>query len=281
MLDAHTIDDLKAWFDAYVATFASENRELQKNFDLKRDHTGRVCKEILLVGRQLGLSTEQLRLAEITALFHDLGRFEQYARYGTFADSRSVNHARLGVEILRDHNVLAVLDDSMRHLVLCTIGWHNRAALPAEADATCLFFARLLRDADKLDIWRVVTDYYRQDNPTPNAALELGLPNTPAISDAVLADLLAGRIVDIKEVRTLNDLKLLQLGWVYDLNFPPSFRRLRDQGYLDLIRTALPETETVAEIFAAIDALLARQCAREISAADLPGAGEPAPAHRA
>jgi hypothetical protein len=280
MLDARMIEDLKAWFAAYVAAFTSKNGELQRNFDLKKEHTERVCAEIVDLGRQLGLGPEQLRLAEITALFHDLGRFEQYARYGTFADSRSVNHAQLGVEILRDKKVLAGLEDGLRGLVLRTIAWHNRAALPAEVDATCLFFARLLRDADKLDIWRVVTDYYRQDNPAPNAALEMGLPDTPGVSDAVAADLLAGRIVDLRQVQNLNDLKLLQVGWVYDLNFPPSFQRLRDKGYLDIIRASLPETETVIRIFNAVTSLLARECTRKTSAADLPGQSHSAAAHR-
>ncbi len=260
MLDVQTIDDLKAWFAAYVAGFTSANAGLQRNFDLKKEHTGRVCAEILGLGRQLSLGAEQLRVAEITALFHDLGRFEQYARYGTFADSRSVDHAQLGVEILRDKKVLASLEDGVRDLVLCTIAWHNRAVLSAQADVTCLFFARLLRDADKLDIWRVVTDYYRQDHTTPNTALELGLPDTPAVSDAVAVDLLAGRIVNISQVQNLNDLKLLQVGWVYDLNFSPSFRRLRDKGYLDIIRASLPETETVTKIFAAVTSLLTQEC---------------------
>jgi len=112
MLDARTIDDLKAWFDAYVAAFTSENGELQRNFDLKKEHTARVCTEILALGRRLGLDAGQLRMAEITALFHDLGRFEQYARYGTFADSRSVDHARLGVQILREKKILDGLEEA-------------------------------------------------------------------------------------------------------------------------------------------------------------------------
>ncbi|MEZ4599141.1 MAG: HD domain-containing protein [Syntrophotaleaceae bacterium] len=252
MLDARMIDDLKAWFTGYVTSFTSNNDELQRNLDLKKDHTERVCVEIMELGRQLGLSAEQLRLAEITALFHDVGRFEQYTRYGTFADSRSVDHAQLGVQILRDKMVLAGLEEGTRDLVLHAIARHNRAALPVEADAICLFFTRLLRDADKLDIWRVVTDYYRQENPTPNAALEMGLPDSPAISEPVAAALLAGRIVDLRQVQNLNDLKLLQVGWVYDLNFPPSFRRLQDKGYLDILRASLPETEIVAKIFAAL-----------------------------
>lgn len=273
MPNIQVLDSLKAWFAAYVATFVSADGALERNFDLKKQHTERVCAEIVHLGRQLGLTGEALRLAEITALFHDLGRFEQYARYGTFADSRSVDHARLGVEILQKNQVLSALEDSARDLVLRTIAWHNRAALPDEADGACLFFARLLRDADKLDIWRVVTDYYRDDASTPNATLILGLPDTPVISPAVADALLAGRIVNIACVESLNDLKLLQVGWVYDLNFQPSFRRLRERGYLDIIRSVLPDTDTVNTIFAAVYVLVARECARDTAAGDLTGEG--------
>ncbi|MDK2848852.1 MAG: hypothetical protein PWP34_2205 [Desulfuromonadales bacterium] len=71
--------------------------------------------------------------------------------------------------------------------------------------------------------------------------------------------MITGRIVDIRHVQNLNDLKLLQVGWVFDLNFPPSYRRLRDQGYLDIIRASLPATETVNRIFAAVNKVLARE----------------------
>jgi hypothetical protein len=40
----------------------------------------------------LGQNLEELYFAEATALFHDIGRFEQYKRYGTF---------RFVIEIIR------------------------------------------------------------------------------------------------------------------------------------------------------------------------------------
>jgi HD domain len=265
MINEETIEDFKKWFAAYVQTFISKNADLRQNIFLKEEHTKRVCGEILHLGRKLGLTPGELRLAELTALFHDIGRFEQYAQYGTFVDGKSVNHAQLGVRILQEKDVLVTLDGPMRDLVLRIIAYHNRASLPAEENATCLFFSRLLRDADKLDIWRVVTDYYRQKDRKTNTAIELGLPDTPVFSDTVVEDLLAGRIVDIKHLKTLNDFKLLQVGWVYDLNFSPSFRRLREKGYLDMIRAVLPETETIEKIFTAVNACLAKECAKEPS----------------
>lgn len=263
MLNEQLVDELKKWFAAYVQTFTSENREVQQNIDLKEEHTRRVCCEILHLGQQLGLNTSELRLAEITALFHDIGRFEQFARYGTFMDGKSVNHAQLGVKILQEKNVLARLDDSVRDLVLRTITYHNRASLPTEESATCLFFSKLLRDADKLDIWRVVTEYYQQQDETTNTGLELGLPDTPVCSDAVVQDILAGKLVDIKHLKNLNDFKLLQVSWVYDLNFIPTFQRLKEKGYLDMIRAALPETEEIDKIITNITSFVMKECGKK------------------
>ncbi|MCK9176038.1 MAG: HD domain-containing protein [Desulforhopalus sp.] len=270
MVNEQIVDDLKKWFATYVQTFTSEKSGVQQNINLKKEHTRRVCSEILHLGQQLGLNASELRLAEITALFHDIGRFEQFARYGTFVDGKSVNHAQLGVSILQEKKVLARLDDSVRDLILRIISYHNRAVLPTEESATCLFFSRLLRDADKLDIWRVVTEYYQQKDQKTNTGVELGLPDTPVFSDAVIQNLLAGRIVDIKYLKNLNDFKLLQVSWVYDLNFIPAFQRLKEKGYLDMIRAVLPETEDIDKIFTAVTSFVMKECEKEPSSVERP-----------
>jgi hypothetical protein len=71
------------------------------------------------------------------------------------------------------------------NLLLSVILYHNRAELPEDETEGCLFFAKLLRDADKLDIWRVVTDYYHNKNGHQNSSIELDLPDIPEISDEV------------------------------------------------------------------------------------------------
>ena len=60
-----------------------------------------VCKEILNIGEQIELNNDELRLSEVIALFHDIGRFEQYAHYKTFVDRKSENHAELVCEQFR------------------------------------------------------------------------------------------------------------------------------------------------------------------------------------
>lgn len=241
--------NIRTWFSDYVSAYKKGDPGIQENIELKEDHTSRVCKEILTVGEKLGLSDDELRLAEIIALLHDVGRFEQYARYGTFNDRISVNHAQLGIDILEENKVLKDLDPEIRDIVIKSISHHNRPALPEEEDESCIFYTRLLRDADKLDIWKVVTDYYHRNNEKRNAGLELDLPDSPGVSPGVVEDIRNKRAVNMKNINNLNDFKLLQMAWVFDINFQPTLEIIRERHYLDKIKSVLPHTPETGEIF--------------------------------
>ena len=249
MINQGTVSAFKTWFAEYTKTFQSGSPEDQRNIELKEAHTRRVCMEILDIGNNLGLNGEDLHLAEVMALFHDIGRFDQYARYGTFSDLKSEDHAILGVKVLRKTGVLEMLDQSTADLIMRCIAYHNRVFLPEDESERCLFFARLLRDADKLDILRVVTDYYQRKTGDRNGAIELDLPDTPEISPEIYADLMAKKIVNISYLKTLNDFKLLQMGWIFDVNFSRTFQLIRERHYVEIIRDALPRSEKVSEIY--------------------------------
>ena len=240
----------KNWFSEYVDTFASEDPEIQTNIDLKRDHTLRVCRASREIGLDLNLSQNDLRLAEIAALFHDIGRFEQFTRHRTFSDKRSFNHAAFGVGVLIKNDVLSRLGIFEQELIIKSISSHNMLELPDEDDDTVRLHQRLLRDSDKLDIWWVVTDYYRERATGKiNPGLELNQPDTPGISEAVFERIMNGETVLFADLQNLNDFKLLQVGWVFDVNFAPTLRRLKERGYLDMIRSHLPDDENVNELF--------------------------------
>lgn len=252
VLDKSEVIDLKNWFSEYVETFSSDDKELQQNIDLKKRHTKRVCNDILKIGRQLGLSEEAMNLAETIALFHDVGRFEQYSRYRTFSDRLSEDHAELGIRILNQSLVLDKLDHETGELIRCAIRSHNKPSLPSGKSETCLFFIKLLRDADKLDIWRIVIGYYYRKNGKRNDSLTLDLPDTPGISAEVYSDLMNNRTVNLKNVRNLNDFKLLQTGWIFDINFSPTLEYIKRYRYLEKIRDVMTETDEISEIFGKI-----------------------------
>jgi putative nucleotidyltransferase with HDIG domain len=254
--DKEIVAGMKTWFTSYLGTFKFDNYDLQKNIDIKREHSERVMEEIVNIGKQLGLNDNELNLAEIIALYHDIGRFEQYDRYKTFSDHKSENHAELGTKILVKNNVLGILDKEIQKLILCSIKYHNLASLPSEETKICLFYSRLIRDADKLDILRVVTDYYHRKNDERNSALVLELPDTPGISEEVYAALMNRQIVDMKHVNNINDIKLLQAGLIYDINFKPTFECIRNRRYMESLRDALPESTEIAEIFDIINSYI-------------------------
>jgi putative nucleotidyltransferase with HDIG domain len=243
------LPELKKWIRDYVARFASPDPKIQSAFDLKLAHTLRVCEATIDIGKSEGLLSEDLYLAEAAALLHDIGRFEQFRRYQTFSDTRSENHAALGVHVIVKNNLLESIENENAQVILRAVKYHNRASLPATENGRGLFFIKLLRDADKVDIWHVVTDYYSQTRGKRNETLELNLPDTPGISNAVCQSLLEGQMVQMKDIKKLNDFKLLQMGWIYDVNFRRTFQIAKERRYLEKICRALPEEDCVGKVF--------------------------------
>lgn len=253
------VDEFIQWFQRYVSGFKEKYPDDKNVMELKEMHTLRVCEESSGIGEELGLSEPDKNLAQIAALFHDLGRFEQYARYHSFSDHRTVNHAQLGVTILKKLNVLDGFDESLQNLISKSVFYHNLPRLPEEENETCLFFSRLLRDADKLDIWQIMITAFQQKQYGGNPGVAFGLPDTPEISDAIFENLLNGRVADVPSMNTLTDYKLLLVGLVYDVNFPPSFRRIRERKYLEQIREALPVSDKVDRVFSAVQSHINRK----------------------
>jgi hypothetical protein len=229
----------REWFTSYVAGYYGPDGNGPGPIHLKEDHTARTCEEITLIGRALKLPEAGLLLAETMALFHDLGRFPQWGRYGTFIDRDSEDHARLGLAELARLRVLDRIAAEEAALVEEAIRHHNLKELPSHLTPRPLFFARLLRDADKLDIWRLVIEGRdgRRDGSTPRP-----------YSREILMEIHAGRIPDFDLVRAPVDMQLLRLAWVYDLNFAPARREVLERGYLKALFEELPATEDMDEL---------------------------------
>jgi len=245
-MNTDALQSLKTWFQNYVHSCSLPVLEDQRNIAIKQEHTHQVCLNAVRIAEDLGLDQQETRLAEAIALFHDVGRFSQYQQYKTFDDSISVNHAHLGVKLLAEHNVLQDLPKHDQDIILRSVTLHNIFSLPRGLDDKSLLFARLIRDADKLDILRVVIEYFEQDEGDRAKAVALGLPDLPGYSPAVLACLVRGELARKEALTTLNDFKLLQLAWLYDLNFTCSLRMVEERGYIRTLADMLPRNEEIA-----------------------------------
>jgi hypothetical protein len=211
--------------------------------------------ELLATGE--GLTPDEARIAAAVALLHDVGRFPQFRRWRTFRDSDSDNHARLGIEVIREQGLLNGLPAAERLLVEEAVRFHNLLAPPLRFSSPTALFIRLIRDADKLDIWRVFLDYFSQPEDLRPSAVTLGFPDLPEVTPACVAELAAGRVIRLENVRVLNDFKLLQISWVYDLNFRSAYSLLQRRGHIPALAATIPLDESaaqaVAQAVAAID----------------------------
>jgi hypothetical protein len=260
-IDEEALAYFKRWFAHYVSTYYTDDSLGNYIMKLKEEHTQRVCREIVTISRALDLSAEDLLLGETMALFHDLGRFPQYATYRTFQDSASENHAQLGLKELARHQVLSICSETAQLLIAKAIGYHNVRSLPKGEDQRLLFFARLLRDADKLDIWRVFVDYYNHWDEQVDSTIVWNLPNHEACSPKILDAIRHQKMADTSNMSSLNDFKLLQISWVFDVNFQPTFRAVCEHRYLERIAVSLPTTKEIKEVVSIAEAYTKSQLA--------------------
>lgn len=251
-MEQNQLERFKRWFSQYSSRFLGDDEYVNANLKLKQEHTVRTCEEIVHLAQELALDDNEVRIAELTALFHDVGRFPQFAQYRTYNDLRSIDHGQKGVQVLREEGVLDSLPAEERQWVQTAVGLHNRKSLPSTLKGRALLFTKLVRDADKIDIFRVVMEYYRcrRDNPQSPCTLELEieLPDTPQYNPEVLEAVMNEETVDWGRLRTLTDARLCQLGWVYDLNFTPSLRRIDECGYLTGLMGFLPPDDAVQRL---------------------------------
>lgn len=151
---------LQSWFSGYVGGFYAGGSELKRVARMKERHTARVCMMARRLGGALKLTARELVLAESIALLHDVGRFPQYARYRTFRDQDSENHALLGLRVINRRRLLSAFSPAERRRIAPAVAFHNAARIPDLPDPQSLRYLKLLRDADKLDILKVMIGHY-------------------------------------------------------------------------------------------------------------------------
>lgn len=248
---------MKEWFYRFVDEYIeisekSSDDDILENLKLKAEHTLKVEENIQRLADAIGLEKEQRKLASAIAIFHDTGRFPQYLIYRTFRDAESENHAILSIEVINKSGVLDGFSEREKEILFDAVRFHNAFKVP-ELPEENLLFVNLIRDADKLDIWRVFSEYYQHPQELRSPGPVLGLPDTEGVSVEVLKAIKEKRMAMLKDVKNQNDFRLLQLSWVFDLNFRESFKLLKERGYVSIIGNINSSSERVKEMINEIE----------------------------
>lgn len=222
------------FFDEYVKPYDPTDPKIA----LKIEHTDYVVQAADQIAKSLQLSDRQKQLAHVAALFHDIGRFEQVRRYHTFFDSKSVDHAELGASILEEEKIL---EDSFtleeQKQIIQAVRVHSRLSIPSEDLGWQKILDQIVRDADKIDIFRVAAT----QDPIDTSGETLDSISEANITPIVYESIIQERSVLRSDRKTSLDMWISFLGFVFDLNFPESanlilkadFWRLPLQNMLD------------------------------------------------
>lgn len=222
-------EKVKKTFADYTANYNAQDEKIK----LKINHTYRVAGLCDRIADSIGLVGEDRDIAWLLGMLHDVGRFEQIRRYHTFNDANSIDHAKLGADLLFNDGLMeeyvpGLLEQPERDLVELAIRQHNTYRLPetlTEREAT---FCKLIRDADKIDIFKVNIDTPMEEiYDVTTEEIKNG-----EITDEVLAAFDEEHCI-LKSIRkSAVDHLVGHISLAYELEFPISLKLAVDQGYI-------------------------------------------------
>lgn len=253
---------IREWFEAYAGTFAEgSGKSLSPMLQLKYDHCHRVAQDAAQLARDLHWSADDVEIAGLLGLFHDVGRFSQYQEFLTFYDRVSINHADRGAEVFRACELTKGLFKAAFEAIHEGIRLHSRRFLQDDLPAEVLRFVHLIRDADKLDDFSILNDAIRRNDPQELKEIIWKLPVDAPPSPEVIRDLLEGRITSYDSLRSLADFNLIQLSWIFDINFAPTFRQIAERTIVDRIEEVMAPHASLPPVFAKVRRFLQERTA--------------------
>lgn len=223
---------------------------------LKIEHTYRVCGLCQQIAKSLHLLEEEVDIAWLSGLLHDVGRFEQQRVYGTFADAVSIDHAKYGARILfgetwerqaglktgseeslpagirADAGITIrdfVEDDTEDQLLWTAVFYHSAYRIPEGLDERTAMFCNILRDADKIDILKVNVEFPLEEIYNVSTEVLYREEVTPEVMESFDEEHAVLRSLK----KTAVDNVVGHISLVYELVYPESCRIVQRQGYLD------------------------------------------------
>ena len=215
-----------------TGTIFFDDAQIVDGIVLKEKHTWKVTNNCERLAKHLCLNEHDKLLAKMIGLFHDVGRFRQFTIYRTFNDALSENHAKLGLSVIKDLSFMKKLSEDDLATLNFAIGNHNAKEITPTDNKRFLSFAKLIRDADKIDIYRVLKPY-------------LGPTDGTGCSPDFVELFVQGKQCDYTKMRTQDDRKLVRLMWVYDINYAWSLQQIINDNYIEEIIGNLPHDEAM------------------------------------
>lgn len=228
-------------FEEYVSEFDASDPMIA----MKIEHTHKVATLCEQIARFLKWKEEKCELAWLLGMLHDLGRFVQIREYGTFDDLRSIDHALGSIRVLFEDGYLRrFLDEDKYDDVIDTaIRYHNAFRLPTDISCEMQSYCDLLRDADKIDILRINTEF-------PKEAIygkDISLAKHQEVSEKVYEEFMRESAILRSNIITQIDRIIGHVSLAFELVYPFSKQIVFENGYVEKMLKIDTENETAHE----------------------------------
>ena len=251
MLDIKTIfSEIESDFLNYIDCYLDdeEEPEFRRLLELKKDHSKQVSEKAEHIAEAENLDSRTVLLCKVAGLLHDIGRFEQIQIYGTLDDLASVDHGDLGHEVLSNTGLLEHFETPEQLALLFAVKNHNKRNIEEYPNEITETITKVTRDADKLDVFRVMYNSLQEEIPEHTNAVLLGLTESEDVTKEVADFIESGKLVNKELLVTTTDFHLMQLSWVFDLNFKAALKMLDGSEYFMFLHNRLPNNEKVVQL---------------------------------
>ena len=215
-------------FKAYTDSYDPEDPKIA----LKIEHTYFVADNCERIAKSEGLSKEDIDLAWLSGMLHDIGRFEQAKRYNSFNDAKTVDHAEFGADLLFGGDALIgkfIDDRSCDEMLETVIRQHNKYRIDSKVAGKTKKFCDILRDADKVDIIRVNVEMPMEE--IYNLPMETLLSS--GVSKKVMDEVREHRTIRRELMSTSADHLIGHIALTFELVYPESLKIVKEQGFLE------------------------------------------------
>lgn len=239
------INNAKKVFKEYVSNYNLQDGKIA----LKVAHILRVSELSKKIATSLNLSEEDIKLAELIGLLHDIGRFEQVRKYNTFIDKISINHGEYGAKILFEDNLIEKfnVDEKYYKIIKTAILNHNRSKIEDNLTKQELYHSKIIRDADKLDFFFVALT----DNIKNTYGCSAEDMQNETFSNEIIREFKEDHMIDYKKRATYGDIWISHMAYVFDFYYKSSYIVIKEKDYLNKLTQKMnfknPQTIQMAQ----------------------------------
>ena len=249
-MTAEEFKTVQAWFERNVEMHMNINSGIREILLPRLVHCGHVSDNCRALAEDLHLQPGGQMTAAAVGLLHDTGRFSQYAEFGSFIDKETVSHSERGYEIAEKSPVLLSLSPCDRQKILDGIRYHTSKDFAARAHPESIDYIKLLRDADRIDRFRITLELIQHDSAARKLSVRSDGPVNPKVTDRICNHKSASK----KIIGSTLDFYLFRLSSVFDIAFGVTYKRVSESGIVGEIVTYFPEHEGIG---AAVECMMA------------------------